>query len=81
MLLDLILDRKRREEPGYEYDPGEFYNNLWDIFDRGELYAMEILRAMYIGDNELTRGVICWYIDFIKYDPKLKGWVNSREWV
>ncbi len=81
MIIDIILDRKEGEEVGEEYDARAFYNAISEWVGLNPFFAVDIATAMDYGTNEDIRAALCRYIDAGGYDPALKDWINSREWV
>ena len=81
MIIDLILDRKEGEEAGEEYDAREFYSDISEWVGLDPTFAGDISAAMDYGTNEDVRAALCRYIDAGRYNPALKDWINSREWV
>lgn len=71
MVIDLILDRR----------DGEAYvaNNFYDDCIGYENF--EIARAMDCGTEEDVKRVLCSYIDDGDYNPQIKDFVNSVEWL
>lgn len=79
MLIDAILDRKAdRVEGIFNYNPKEFYDYLmnWDL----ESYQA-VTRAMNEGTNADVQAAMCDYIDLEEYNPDIKGFVNSVDWL
>lgn len=78
MIIDLILDRK----DGYAYDPKEFYDEVTEYasdFDAN--YMRDIARALDSGTNKDIQKALCKYIDIESYNPKIKDYINSVNWL
>lgn len=73
MIVDLILDRK----DGVEYHAPDFYRNCVCYGDVGE----EITRAMDLGTEEDVKKALCQYIDDQEYNPEIKKYIMSVEWL
>lgn len=77
MIIDLILDR----QDGEEYNAREFfarineYNEIWPEICR------PILDAMYYHTDNDVRRELCNYIDNNGYNPKIKDYINSVNWI
>lgn len=93
MIVDLILDRHDNEDvirDGYDcvrypngqivsilYDPHKFYT---DVVGYGEI-GDDIARAMDGGTEEDVKRALCEYIDRNGYNPGIKKYINSRDWL
>ena len=78
MIIDLILDRK----DGYPYNAHEFYNDIRDYERLGVgTHGEDISIAMDYGDNRDVQRVLCQYIDRNEYNPSIKDYIRSQEWV
>ena len=93
MIIDLILDRRDNEDDirdGYDfvrfpngqivsilYDPHKFYT---DVVGYGEI-GDDIARAMDGGTEEDVKRALCEYIDSNGYNPGIKKYINSRDWL
>ena len=73
MIIDLILDRRE----GTPYEPKTFYNSCMNY---GNI-ADEITRAMDIGTEEDIKVALCAYIDKQEYNPEIKNYINSVNWL
>lgn len=77
MIIDLILDRK----DGCEYSAREFY---YECMEYGAVRVgpgYEIARAMDGGGEGDVRRELCKYIDDEGYNPAIKDYVNSVNWL
>ena len=81
MIIDIILERKEGEEAGEEYDVRAFYDAISEWVGRNPVFAADISTAMDCGTNEDVHAELCRYIAAGWYNPALKDWINSREWV
>ena len=81
MIIDIILERKEGEEAGEEYDARAFYDDISEWVGLSPVFAVDISSAMDCGTNEDIQAALCRYIDAGRYNPELKDWINSREWV
>jgi len=74
MIIDAILDRKdgdeyTAEEMRYMYDQATFFGHV------------ELARALDGGDNAHIVEELCKYIDNEEYNPEIKKYVRSVDWV
>lgn len=79
MLIDAILDRKADRENGiFNYDPRELYQyiNGW----AGGLYD-PVASAMDEGSEADVKKALCFYIGAQGYNPDIKDFVNSVDWL
>lgn len=79
MLIDAILDRKADRENGiFNYNPKELYNYLmwWTLPS-----YQSVSRAMDEGTNKDVQAAMCAYIDLEEYNPDIKDFVNSVDWL
>lgn len=74
MIIDCILDAK--EDPS-SYDAKEFYDYVMDGFKDFHYIA----RALDSGSNDDVREALCTYIDSQNYNPEIKDFVNSFDWL
>ena len=74
MIIDAILDRKAC---------GAFTNDDVEyITDEAEIFNFNyIIDAFRTQDNVRIREALCKYIDEQNYNPEIKGFVNSVNWV
>ena len=77
MIIDLILDRK----DGGKYNPKDFYQSTqkYNITFHG--IGNEILNAMDDGTEEEMQKALCNYIDKQNYNPDIKNYINSQNWL
>ena len=68
MIIDSILDRK----DGRHYSAHDFYI---------EVRKYERLGVGTHGDNRDVQRVLCQYIDRNEYNPAIKDYIRSQEWV
>ena len=73
MIIDLILERKDNNE----YDSNEFYR---DCMEYGEI-GHGIVRALDGGTEKDVKQALCNYIDKHEYNPQIKSYINSVEWL
>ena len=73
MIVDLILDRA----DGAEYHTPDFYRNCVCYGDVGE----DITRAMDNGTEDDVKEALCQYIDEQEYNPEIKNYVRSVDWL
>lgn len=74
MIIDCILDAK--EDPS-SYDAKEFYDYVMDGFKDFHYIA----RALDSGSNDDVREALCTYIDSQNYNPEIKDFINSFNWL
>lgn len=74
MIIDCILDAK--EDPS-SYDAKEFYGYVMDGFKDFHYIA----RALDSGTNADVQEALCTYIDSQNYNPEIKSFVNSFDWL
>lgn len=76
MIVDLILDRK----DGEPYDAHDFYVN---VMGYEAIFGMDfsISRALDIGTNKDVQKALCDYIEDNGYNPDIKNYIISQEWV
>ena len=77
MIIDLILDRK----DGETYNAKEFYNSVMQYSEIWPDMCLPIAQALDGGTNSDVQRELCKYIDEQGYNPAIKKWVNSVEWV
>ena len=78
MIIDCILDRKWYEEIGKpNYNPQQFYNDCMEYGGSGWYIA----RAMDFGTEDEVREMLCEYIDNNQYNPEIKDYINSVDWI
>lgn len=77
MIIDLILDRK----DGQPYNAREFYNDVMQYAETWPELANPIARAMDEGDENDVRRELCAYIDNQDYNPAIKEYINSVQWL
>lgn len=82
MIIDMILDRKEFEEDGVMdyYDPKRFYDMMMAYGEDGGS-GWDIARAMDFGSENDVRKELCKYIDNNNYNPQIKDYINSVEWI
>lgn len=74
MIIDCILDAK--EDPR-SYDAKEFYGYVMDGFKDFHYIA----RALDSGSNKDVQEALCTYIDSQNYNPEIKDFINSFNWL
>ena len=74
MIVDMILDRK----DGVPYDAMEFYLSMLSY---GGYYGDRISRAMDYGTEIQVKHALCEYIDGADYNPNIKDYINSVNWI
>lgn len=79
MIIDKILDRIDDEEL-FETDRYNAHDFYFDVLRYGEI-GNEITRAMDYGTNEDVQKALCNYIDENDYNPQIKNYINTREWL
>lgn len=81
MIIDYILDRKYDEDNGiYDFDARDFYNYVSEeenIFN----FTPSIAHLLDTGTNEQVQKRLCEYIDNGEYNPAIKDYVNSKNWI
>ena len=77
MIIDLILDRK----DGEKYNAKEFYNSVMQYSEIWPDMCLPIAQALDGGTNSDVQRELCKYIDKQGYNPAIKNWINSVEWV
>lgn len=82
MIVDLILDRKDNEKTFGE-DLYETLDFMYKVSRYEEMFNLgnAISNAIYNGDEIATKKALCNYIDDMDYNPKIKDYINSKEWV
>ena len=78
----MILDRKGFEEDGdmNYYNPKHFYDMMMAYGSDGGS-GFDIARAMDCGTEDDVRRELCKYIDGNGYNPEIKKYINSVEWI
>lgn len=76
MIIDCILDRQDLEM-FEEYIPHDFYLEMMKYGEE----SYPITRAMDNGDEENVKKALCDYIDRNDYNPTIKDYINSVEWL
>lgn len=76
MIIDLILDRKN----GIEYNAEEFYRDVLEYENIFEL-SHDITLSMDYGNNKEVQNALCKYIDDQNYNPDLKQYICSVDWI
>lgn len=76
MIIDLILDRK----DGMTYNAEDFYRDIIDYENIFEL-SHDISLAMDYGNNEDVQQALCSYIDNQHYNPEIKQYICSVNWI
>lgn len=74
MIIDFILDT--RDDPR-SYDAKEFYDYVMDDFEEFRYIAS----ALDSGSNADVQKALCTYIDSQGYNPEIKSFVNSFDWL
>jgi len=78
MIVDCILDRK----DGKRYDPYDFYHSML-MYGNGEVDSFGSLISYcmdYFGES-MVRKALCEYIDGNDYNPSIKDYINSVNWL
>lgn len=81
MIIDVILDVKEAEEAGEPYSARRFYGDIMEWVGLNPAPALDITVAMDYGTNADVCSALCRYIDRGGYDPALKVWICSRDWL
>jgi hypothetical protein len=82
MIIDLILDRKDDEQEGYDfYNAHDFYMGCMGYNKVFSHIADGITEAMDYGENEDVQRALCKYIDENNYNPAIKDFINSVNWL
>lgn len=76
MIIDLILDRKN----GATYNAEDFYRDIIGYENIFEL-SHDISVALDFGSNEDVQQALCKYIDDHNYNPDLKQYICSVNWI
>lgn len=76
MIIDLILDRK----DGEPYEARKFYRDIMEYEGIFEMF-LNILSAMDYGTNEDVRKALCNYIEWGGYNPSIKEYIASQDWL
>lgn len=76
MIIDLILDRK----DGQQYNAREFYSEI-SQYENIFGFRPDISRAIDGGINEDVQRALCAYIDANGYNPEIKNYINSVNWL
>lgn len=82
MIIDLVLDRKDNEEAFGK----DLYNSLvfyCDVLDCEAIFEMngDISKAMDYGTENDVKKALCDYIDNNEYNPEIKKYIRSKEWL
>lgn len=83
MIVDLILDRKDDIELygyDYNYNAHDFYYDVLGYeaeFDFDPYISM----AMDYGTEKDVKAALCKYIDMNDYNPDIKDFINSVDWI
>lgn len=81
MIIDYILDRKCNEDNGiYDFNARDFYNYVSEeesIFS----FTPSIAHLLDTGTNKQVQKRLCEYIDNGEYNPAIKDYVNSKNWI
>ena len=79
MIIDLILDRK----DGQEYNAKDFYNEISEYSGlfQGTASGVEIAEMLDNGTNKDVQKALCDYITENDYNPEIKDFVNSCNWI
>ena len=75
MIVDIILEAQYDPEC---YDAKEFYDYVMDSPFTEFRY---IARALDSGSNDDVREALCHYIDSQNYNPEIKDFINSFNWL
>nr|WP_314662073.1 hypothetical protein [uncultured Prevotella sp.] len=77
MIIDLILDRK----DGVEYNAKRFYEDCknYESYNLGTNGS--ISDAMDYGEESDVKRELCFYIDDNGYNPEIKDYINSVNWL
>ena len=84
MIIDLILDRRDNIRDGYKdtYDAYEFYSDCREYAqDFEDEIQWKIVDALDSGTNEDIQKALCNYIDNGEYNPKIKEFIRSVDWI
>ena len=79
MIIDLILDRKMSSED--DYDSNMFYLGIMEYTDIFPELSNPISRAMEEGEEEDVKRELCNYIEKCGYNPEIKDYINSVNWL
>ena len=75
MIIDAILDR--RACPQYYGEEEIKY-----ILEEADIFGFnEIIRAFNTGDNRNVQNALCDYIDNNEYNPDIKAYIRSVNWL
>lgn len=77
MIIDLILDRK----DGAGYTPRDFYMEVMQYGRAFPNLAHPITMAMDAGNEQDVKTALCNYIDECDYNPQIKNYINSQNWL
>lgn len=77
MVIDCILDRQYDDEHGFPYNAHDFYFSV----ARYKGIAFPITRAMDYGEEKDVKSALCAYIDEQGYNPEIKDYINSVNWL
>ena len=79
MIIDLILDRKDNEVfDGVDtYNANDFY---FDCLAYGNI-GDDITEAIDYGTEAQVKCALCKYIDVNEYNPEIKDYINSKNWL
>ncbi len=77
MIIDLILDR----QDGEEYNAREFFARINEYAEIWPEICRPIILTMDWGTDEDVRLELCRYIDREGYNPQIKDFINSVNWI
>lgn len=61
----------------YHYSAAAFYRRVWEYGSVGE----DIRQALDYGTEEDVKRALCGYIDGNEYNPEIKDYINSVDWL
>lgn len=77
MIIDLILDRK----DGKHYNARDFYFDVLRYRTVFPELSDPITYAMDEMEEQDVKNALCNYIDICEYNPEIKNYINSVNWL
>lgn len=84
MIIDLILDRRDNIRDGYQdtFSFNQFYRDCREYAqDFDDEIQWKIVDTLDVGTNKEVQDVLCEYIDANNYNPQIKEFIRSMNWI